>query len=121
VSEPTSPRHHAVIAGAGRTGTTFLVQFLAACGVDAGEQTVVDDRANAGLEIPLKHPEAPHLIKNPWLYTYCEDLDLSTLAVDVVILPMRDLTDAATSRLIQEKAHVLEKIPEHWWQRRFMV
>ena len=114
MSEASSPRHHAVIAGTGRAGTTFLVQFLAACGVDTGEQTVVDDRANAGLEIPLNHPEAPYLIKDPWLYTYCEDLDLSALAVDVVILPMRDLTDAATSRLIQEKAHVLENMPEHF-------
>ena len=114
MSESTSPRHHAVIAGTGRAGTTFLVQFLAACGVDTGESTVVDDRAHAGLEIPLNHPEAPYLTKDPWLYTYCDDLDLDSIAVDVVILPMRDLTDAANSRLIQEKAHVLENMPEHF-------
>ena len=114
MSEPLTPRHHAVIAGTGRAGTTFLVQFLSACGVDTGENTLVDDRAHAGLEIPLNHLEAPYLTKDPWLYTYCDDLDLTALAIDVVILPMRDLTEAATSRLIQEKAHVLDTMPEHF-------
>ncbi len=35
-------QHHAVIAGTGRAGTTFLVEFLAACALDVG-----DDRPTA--------------------------------------------------------------------------
>ncbi len=36
-------QHHAVIAASGRAGTTFLVEFLAVCGLDIG-----DDRPAAG-------------------------------------------------------------------------
>lgn len=107
-------RHHAVIAGTGRAGTTFLVQFLTACGVDAGGASELDDRANAGLEIPLHAPDAPYLTKDPWLYTYCDSLNMDELAVDVVILPVRDLRDAVTSRLIQEKSRVIEGMPDHF-------
>jgi len=107
-------RHHAVIAGTGRAGTTFLVQFLAACGIDTGEVSHLDERANAGLEIPLNSPNAPYIAKDPWLYTYCDTLDLTELAIDVVILPLRDLHDAAASRIIQEKSHVIEGLPDHF-------
>lgn len=107
-------RHHAVIAGTGRAGTTFLVQFLGACGVDIGGTSEFDERANAGLEIPLLDPRAPYLAKDPWLFTYCESLDLSEIHVDVVILPMRDMAEAVTSRLVQEKSRVIEVMPDHF-------
>jgi hypothetical protein len=107
-------RHHAVIAGTGRAGTTFLVQFFAACGIETGDVTELDERANAGLEIPLNSPNAPYLAKDPWLYTYCDSLDLNELAIDVVILPLRDLHDAAASRLIQEKSRVIEGMSDHF-------
>ena len=111
---PPPPRRHAVIAGTGRAGTTFLVQFLSACGVDTGTESAVDERANAGLEIPLHAPDAPYITKDPWLYTYCDTLDMEKFAIDVVILPVRDLRDAVTSRLIQEKSRVIEGMPDHF-------
>lgn len=100
-------RHHAVIAGTGRSGTSFLVEFLGACGL----QTAVGDqgpeyfgRARAGLEHSLVSPEElPYVVKDPWLFTYCEAVDLDVVAIDVLILPMRDLTEAATSRVLQER------------------
>jgi hypothetical protein len=39
---------------------------------------------------------------------------MDELAVDVVILPVRDLRDAVTSRLIQEKSRVIEGMPDHF-------
>ena len=114
INDGSAKRHHAVIAGTGRAGTTFLVQFLTECGVDTGDVAWFDERANAGLEIHLTDPNAPYLIKDPWLYLYCDNIDLAQIAVDVVVLPVRDLRDAATSRLIQEKSHVIEKMPDHF-------
>lgn len=107
-------RRHAVIAGTGRAGTTFLVQFLAACGVDTGDIEWLDERANAGLEVPLLDPRAPYLAKDPWLYTYCDQLDMDAIEIDVVILPIRDLHDAVKSRLVQEKSRVIESMPDHF-------
>ena len=51
-----SPRAHAVIAGTGRAGTTFLVEFLGACGLDVGAALEDDrrfERARAGRETAL--------------------------------------------------------------------
>lgn len=107
-------RHHAVIAGTGRAGTTFLVQFLDSCGVEIGATSQYDERANAGLEIPLHDSTAPYLTKDPWFYTYCESLDLREIHIDIIILPMRDLADAAASRLVQEKSRVIEGMPDHF-------
>lgn len=115
VAEPTPEnRCHAVIAGTGRAGTTFLVQFFRACGIETGDVSIYDERANAGLEIPLNDPKAPYVTKDPWLYTYCDSLDLSTITIDIVILPVRNLRDAVSSRLIQEKSRVIEGMPDHF-------
>ncbi len=49
-----APRHHLLIAGTGRAGTSFLVRWLAAAGLRthlASHDTPMwDDDANAGLE-----------------------------------------------------------------------
>lgn len=116
---PRETKHHAVIAGTGRAGTTFLVQFLAACGLDVGKgfdpaNTHDLGPARAGLERYLIDPEAPYVVKDPWLWTYCDEVDLSAVAIDALILPTRDLITSATSRVYQER---IELVASEWRTR----
>lgn len=92
---------HFVISGTGRAGTSFLVQFLEACGLDTGDGRW-NDRARAGLEHRLR-PGAPHVVKDPLLALYCADVDLTATAVEVLVVPMRDLDEAADSRIYLER------------------
>jgi hypothetical protein len=101
-------RHHLLIAGTGRAGTTFLVQYLAACGLETqlSRETphFYDENANAGLEDTLlNQPDAPYVCKSPWLYEYVERLLADEdLCIDAVIVPMRNLVEAASSRVVNE-------------------
>lgn len=109
--ESPVPSHHAVIAGTGRAGTTFLVDFLAACGLDVGGAKSDDSwypRAQAGREIALDDETRPYVVKDPWLFSYCRALDLSNLTVDILIIPVRDLTEAASSRVHQERLGMID-------------
>jgi hypothetical protein len=104
-------RHHAVIAGTGRAGTTFLVQFLAACGLETSgeDEPAYFPRARAGLEHSLLSTEAlPYIVKDSWLFAYCNAVDLDAIAIDALIIPMRDLMDAATSRVLQERIGIVD-------------
>lgn len=99
-----APRH-AVIAGTGRAGTSFLVRFLDACGlqtgVSAGEWF---GRARSGIEHRLTASASlPYVVKDPWLFGYCDHVDLDAVGIDALLLPMRDLMDAAESRVHQER------------------
>jgi hypothetical protein len=101
-------KNHLLIAGTGRAGTTFLVQYLAECGLDThlarNQHPGYDEDANAGLEdMLLDNPDAPYVVKSPWLYEYVERLlaDQETV-VDAVIIPMRSIVEAATSRSVNE-------------------
>jgi hypothetical protein len=123
---------HIVIAGTGRTGTTFLVRYLTELGLDThiARQGLnqLDANANAGLEdIPLLAPAEtlPYVIKAPWIGDYIDEiLAAPNLQIEVVILPMRDLVEAASSRTILElralhqsapgMAQVLNKTWENW-------
>lgn len=98
-------RKHAVIAGTGRAGTSFLVRFLDACGLETGAHSGEwFDRAKAGLEHELDASESlPYVIKDPWLFGYCERVDLKVMGIDALLLPMRELMDAAESRVHQER------------------
>jgi hypothetical protein len=115
VTEGVSRVRHAVIAGTGRAGTTFLVEFLHACGLETG---IADDatsprteRARAGLERRLDNdPDSPYVVKHPWLFAYCDQLDMSRLQIDVLIVPMRDLMAAAESRVHQERLALLSDV-----------
>jgi hypothetical protein len=109
--EMQQPRNnHIVIAGTGRTGTTFLVQYLTELGLDthvAGQGlNPLDANANAGLEdMPLlaATETLPYVIKAPWIGEYIDEiLAAPNLQIEVVILPMRDLVEAASSRTILE-------------------
>ncbi len=111
----TRPRHHAVIAGTGRAGTTFLVRFLGDCGLDVGSASDhYDDRAKAGLEHSLLDDQAPYVVKDPWLFTYCNYIDLDAVKIDALLIPVRDLIAAATSRILQERIAMAEG-PQATW------
>ncbi len=99
------PTHHAVIAGTGRSGTSFLIKFLAACGLDIGEglDEQWNERASAGMERNLLAPNPPYLVKDPGFANYCSEVDLTELTLDALIVPIRDLAAAATSRVLQER------------------
>ena len=103
--------HHLLIAGTGRAGTSFLVRYLA----DVGLETHLDmhgdhqwsEEANAGFEdLPTEESESrlPYVIKSPWLCEIIDHvLDNPAIQIDAVILPMRDLVEAASSRVVLER------------------
>lgn len=95
---------HLVISGTGRAGTTFLVQWLDACGLDCGDLSELgyDEEGQCGLERPLRGSNIPRVVKDPWLHTYCQEVDLVETPVEALILPVRNLQDAAESRIRRE-------------------
>lgn len=102
----TPHEHHAVIAGTGRAGTTFLVRFLAACGVPTidVDSATYHEGARAGLERSLLDAQGVYLVKDPWLHEYVDHVDLNSITIDALIVPVRDLRVAALSRVRQERA-----------------
>ena len=104
------PRHHLLIAGTGRAGTSFLVRWLAAMGLQTHLATHDtpdwNEDANAGLEdLPMvaDFDAAPYVMKSPWLVEVIDDvLANPRIVLDAVIIPVRDLAEAATSRVVQE-------------------
>lgn len=96
------PRHHTIISGTGRAGTTFLVQLLTELGLDTGfpnAHAQIYPNANAGMELDIRDPNAPYIIKSPWLCDYLDEvLEGGEVVVDHAIIPMRDLYSAAQSR-----------------------
>jgi hypothetical protein len=120
--EPHGPpeRRHLIIAGTGRAGTTFLVRYLSAIGLDThltrrGERAWLDEAAQAGLEdfpFGLAADDLPYVVKNPMLYEFIDQvLADPTIRVDGVIIPMRDLNDATDSRVILERRSMYEHLP----------
>jgi hypothetical protein len=125
-------RGHIFIAGTGRSGTSFLVRYLTELGLDThisrrGKDAYWDEAANAGFEdIALSTgPEAlPYVVKSPWLYQYIGELIArKAVRINVVIIPVRDLVDAATSRSVVERRAIHQTAPwlaklnkswEHW-------
>jgi len=95
--------HHLVIAGTGRAGTTALVQLLDACGLETQASShTYDGQARAGLESFLDAEDAPYVIKAPYLSEDLEGLVRNGFVpsrLDAIILPLRDLDDAVSSRL----------------------
>lgn len=96
-------RHHVIISGTGRAGTTFLVQLLTRLGLDtgfAGREHRIDARANAGLELDIVRHDAPYIIKSPWLtQTLAKTLTAGGIMIDHAIIPVRDFQAAANSRI----------------------
>jgi hypothetical protein len=100
------PRHHVVITGTGRAGTSFLVQLLTHLGVDTGinfNDSDINSRwapyARAGLEHDIQKEDVPYVIKDPVFCDIVESvLARDDIAIDHVFIPMRDLYAAAESR-----------------------
>jgi hypothetical protein len=101
-------KHHLIIGGTGRAGTTFLVQYLDGCGLEThisrNGAYHYDENANAGLEdVAPGSSDNPYVFKSPWLYEYVDRLlARDDIVVDAVILPMRGIVEAATSRTLNE-------------------
>ena len=95
-------KHHLIISGTGRAGTTFLVQLLTILGLDTGFTdtfSAVYTNCNAGMEWDLRHSDAPYIIKSPWICDYLDELlENSDIVIDHVVVPIRDLYGAAESR-----------------------
>ena len=114
-------KNHLMIAGTGRAGTTFLVQYLAACGLDTHlarhpAASTYNEDANAGLEdLPFDNPDLPYVIKSPWLHAYATRLLADpSIALDAVIFPMRSIVEASTSRVVNElrARYAMEGLPD---------
>jgi hypothetical protein len=96
-----------LIAGTGRAGTSFLVRNLSAFGleteIERSGQSRCDETANAGLETMPLAPGAdlPYVIKTPWIAESADHiLKQDAVAIDALVIPVRDLTEAAASRVI---------------------
>lgn len=101
-------RRHLIIAGSGRSGTTFLVEVLTACGLETelsrNPRSGYDPAAQAGLESdPLSAPDCPYVVKSPWAYQFLDQfLADGRVRLDGAILPVRDLREAVASRIALE-------------------
>lgn len=112
-------KSHLLIAGTGRAGTSFLVTYLTELGLDTHlsrhPEAELDEFANAGLEdIPVAGDISgmPYVIKTPWLYEFIDQvLADKNFHIDAVIIPIRDLMDAAASRTIVELQLIHRSIP----------
>jgi hypothetical protein len=108
------PTHHAVIAGTGRAGTSFLVRFLDHCGLDtASSADFFDIRSRAGLEHNLFADDVPYVVKDPWFFNYCDDVDPAAMAIDALLVPVRELMAASTSRILQDRIAMAEDSRTH--------
>jgi len=100
-------KHKVIISGTGRSGTTMLVQLLTKLGLDTGFNSVQDsvyENCNAGMEYWLEDPNAPYIVKNPWLCDYLEGLlETGEFTIDHAFVPVRNLTSAAQSRISVNK------------------
>jgi hypothetical protein len=123
---------HIFIAGTGRSGTSYLVRYLTELGMDThvsqrGTNAGWNEAANAGLEdlgLPTMSGSLPRVVKSPMLHQYIGELiESKAVKIDVVIIPIRDLVDAATSRSVVELRAIHEAAPwmttlsktwEHW-------
>jgi hypothetical protein len=95
-------KHHLIISGTGRAGTTFLVQLFTVLGLDTGFsdlQSAMYENCDAGMEKDIHLPDAPYIIKTPWLCDYLDEvLEAGNRVIDHAIVPVRDLYSAAQSR-----------------------
>jgi hypothetical protein len=108
-----------LIAGTGRAGTSFLVRALAAFGLEThlsrsnGEEWYQE--AQAGLEdVPLTavSRDLPYVVKTPWAYQIIDEVLADPgIALDAVVIPMRDLLEASASRTIVELSTLHRRSP----------
>ncbi|EDZ92862.1 Tetratricopeptide TPR_2 repeat protein [Limnospira maxima CS-328] len=99
----SSQKHHAIISGTGRAGTTFLVQLLTYLGLDTGFEDTnshVFKNCHAGMEKNIFSEDAPYIIKSPWLCDHIDEiLESKKYVIDCAYIPIRDLFSASASRI----------------------
>jgi hypothetical protein len=95
-------RHHLVISGTGRAGTTFLVQLLTELGLDTGFADITSSvfpNCHAGMEFDIRQPGAPYVVKDPGMCDYLDEfLQGADVVIDHALIPVRDVYEAAQSR-----------------------
>lgn len=95
-------KQHIIVTGTGRSGTTFLMQLFTALGLDTGYTDPWQDRftnCDAGMEWTRYDISVPTILKAPGLCTRLDALlQANEIAVEQVIVPVRDLFSAAESR-----------------------
>lgn len=110
-------KHHLLITGTGRAGTSFLVRLLDALGLEThfsrfGQYASWDEFANAGAEnlpLPALDPAMPYVVKSPWAGEFIDQILADpNIILDAVIVPLRDIEDAASSRVIVELRDAVE-------------
>lgn len=115
------------ITGPGRSGTTFLVQLLTRLGLDTGfepynegyiESWRAGCEAGPDAEIFVKghdfirkaFSDSPRIIKGPvWAYLLKYFVINEVIEIERVVMPLRDLTLGARSRLSVELDFMLDK------------
>ena len=113
-----NPEKHLIVAGTGRAGTSFLVRYLTELGLDTtlarnGDRASWDAEANAGLEnLLVSGANLPYVIKSPWISEYVEQiLKEERFKIDAFIVPVRDLVEVATSRVVLEQRAIHQHNP----------
>ena len=116
----TTQSRHLAIAGTGRAGTSFLVKYLTELGFDTTlarqgpERAFWDEQSHAGLEELLVGDlqDLPYVVKSPWMFQNVDQLlARPDFALDGVIIPIRSLAEAATSRVVNELYHIQQATP----------
>ncbi len=109
-------KHHVIITGTGRAGTTFLVELLTHLGLDTGFS--VDNMANkkhqearAGLEHDLRKNDCPFVVKSPHFCDYAKEIiRRDDIEIKHVFVPIRNLHAASESRRYVSKMSA-KKLP----------
>lgn len=105
------------IAGPGRSGTSFLVEFLAGCGFKTAKDAGNYYRdAMAGYESPIDGKSEYEVDKDPYFYEYAAEVSKEDLEkYSVYIIPLRSRTEAVTSRIAQERtANIMHQNNGSW-------
>lgn len=119
----TGKTGHLLIAGTGRAGTTLLVRIFTRLGLDTGftaaDIAEVDGNVGrAGLEHPISRetaPTLPAIIKSPLVVDVLDDgLRQGWLPVDCAIIPIRKLSDAASSRRAVRERAIEQGMKPEW-------
>ena len=102
-------RHHCIISGTGRAGTSFIMAVLTRLGLDTGfgeDNLEFSEISRSGLEKRLLDPNAPYIVKSPWICDIIEDVVAGDeIEIDHAFIPFRDLAAAAHSRIqVHEQA-----------------
>ena len=102
MSNVSGKRHHTIISGTGRAGTTFLIQLLTELGLDTGFKDITSNvfkNCNAGMEQDIRGKYAPYIVKSPWLCDHIEEiLESEKCVIDIAYITIRDLYSASASR-----------------------